>query len=124
MTPWRPRVESALSRARQALGEPIAAAAWSMGLAMPLEAAIAHALTPDSDPVRARRSDDPLTKREREVAALIARGLSNREVGEALVITEGTAANHVEHILGKLGFGSRAQVAAWAVERGLATSPD
>ena len=122
MTPWRPRVESALSRARQALGEAIAAAAWAKGRAMPLEAAIAQALALDPDPGSAFRSGDPLTKREREVAALIARGLSNREVGEALVITEGTAANHVEHILSKLGFGSRAQVAAWAVERGLAKS--
>ena len=38
------------------------------------------------------------------------------------MITEGTAANHVEHILSKLGFQSRAQVAAWAVERGLSGS--
>jgi predicted ATPase/DNA-binding CsgD family transcriptional regulator len=124
MTPWRPRVESALSRARHAVGEAIAAAAWAVGRAMPLEAAIAQALAPEPDRARTGRSDDRLTKREWEVAALIARGLSNREVGEALVIAEGTAANHVEHILGKLGFGSRAQVAAWAVERGLATSPD
>jgi predicted ATPase/DNA-binding CsgD family transcriptional regulator len=124
MTPWRPRVESALSRARLALGESLAAAAWAVGRAMPLEVAIAQALAPDSDPVRARPTHSPLTKREREVAALIARGLSNREVGEALVIAEGTAANHVEHILGKLGFGSRAQVAAWAVERGLGASPE
>jgi class 3 adenylate cyclase len=60
-----------------------------------------------------------ITAREKEVAALIAQGRSNRDIAEALVITEGTAANHVEHILKKLAFNSRAQIAAWAVEQGL-----
>jgi non-specific serine/threonine protein kinase len=60
-----------------------------------------------------------LTPREREVAALLRRGWSNRRISEALTITEGTAGLHVKHILGKLGFESRAQVAAWAVEQEL-----
>jgi non-specific serine/threonine protein kinase len=60
-----------------------------------------------------------LSRREIEVAALIGRGLTNRQIAEALVITEGTAANHVVHILNKLDFGSRAQVAVWAAEHGL-----
>jgi non-specific serine/threonine protein kinase len=60
-----------------------------------------------------------LTGREREVAVLIARGLSNRQIAEALVIAEWTVDTHVRHILNKLGFRSRAQVAAWATERGL-----
>lgn len=60
-----------------------------------------------------------ITRREREVAALVARGLSNRQIAAVLTITERTAENHVEHILTKLGFRSRAQVAAWATERGL-----
>ena len=50
------------------------------------------------------------------MAALIARGLTNRQIGEALVITEGTAASHVVHILDKLGFSSRAQIAVWAAD--------
>jgi non-specific serine/threonine protein kinase len=66
-----------------------------------------------------RGPTDPLTPREREVAVLLGQGLSNREIAEALVITDGTAGIHVTHILDKLGFRSRAQVAAWAVERGL-----
>lgn len=57
-----------------------------------------------------------LTTREVEVAMSIAQGLTNREIAERLVITEGTAANHVEHILNKLGFNSRAQIAAWAAD--------
>ncbi len=60
-----------------------------------------------------------LSPREREVAILIARGRMNREIAEALVISERTAETHVTHVLGKLGFRSRAQVAVWAVEHGL-----
>jgi DNA-binding CsgD family transcriptional regulator len=60
-----------------------------------------------------------LTSREREVAALLARGMSNREIAAALVITENTAEVHVKHILGKLGLKSRAQVASWAVAHSL-----
>ena len=61
----------------------------------------------------------PLSAREREVAALIARGCTNREIAEALVIAETTAVRHVANILAKLALKSRAQVAVWAVERGL-----
>jgi non-specific serine/threonine protein kinase len=60
-----------------------------------------------------------LTRREREVAALIARGRTNRQIAAELFITEGTAANHVVHILNKLGYNTRAQIAVWAVEQGL-----
>ncbi|WP_205860480.1 alpha/beta fold hydrolase [Phycicoccus sp. HDW14] len=56
-----------------------------------------------------------LTPRQLEVAALVARGLSNRQIGEALVITERSAESHVERIRARLGFRSRAQVAAWYV---------
>jgi predicted ATPase/DNA-binding CsgD family transcriptional regulator len=58
-----------------------------------------------------------LTKRELEVAALIESGLSNREIAERLVIAKRTADGHVERILAKLGFTSRAQVAAWMARR-------
>jgi len=54
-----------------------------------------------------------LTKREREVAALIAQGMSNREIANRLVVAQRTAEGHVENILSKLGFTSRAQVAGW-----------
>jgi DNA-binding CsgD family transcriptional regulator len=54
-----------------------------------------------------------LTPREREIAALIARGLSNRAIAEELVISQATVARHVANMLTKLGFSSRAQVAAW-----------
>jgi DNA-binding NarL/FixJ family response regulator len=56
-----------------------------------------------------------LTRREWEVAQLIAHGLSNRRIAEQLVLSERTVDSHVSHILRKLGCGSRAQIAAWAV---------
>jgi non-specific serine/threonine protein kinase len=61
---------------------------------------------------------DPLTPREREVAALVARGCTNRQIGRALGIAEKTAEVHVHHIIHKLGARSRAEVAAWVGARG------
>jgi predicted ATPase/DNA-binding CsgD family transcriptional regulator len=58
-----------------------------------------------------------LSPRELEVVTLIAKGLSNREIARALTITEKTAANHVEHIMTKLDFRSRAQIAVWAIQQ-------
>ena len=60
---------------------------------------------------------DRLTAREREVTGLLADGLSNREIAEKLVLSEGTVEVHVKRILSKLGFRSRSQVAAWAAQR-------
>jgi len=60
-----------------------------------------------------------LTQREREVAILVAQGKSNREIAATLVLTERTTKAHVGNILGKLGFSSRTQIVAWAIEKGL-----
>jgi non-specific serine/threonine protein kinase len=60
-----------------------------------------------------------LTARECEVAALVGRGMSNRQIAEKLVITRRTVAAHVGHILDKLGFTSRTQVGIWATEHDL-----
>jgi len=68
----------------------------------------------------ARHAFGGLTAREREVAALVAQGKTSREIADLLVVSERTAEGHVSTILGKLGFTSRAQIAAWVVERGLA----
>ena len=59
-----------------------------------------------------------LTAREYEIAALIGRGLSNRAIADELVISPATVARHVANIFTKLGFGSRAQVAAWLADAG------
>lgn len=58
-----------------------------------------------------------LTRRELQVAALIARGLSNQQIASALVIEQGTVANHVAHILRKLDVSNRTQIAAWFLAR-------
>jgi len=62
---------------------------------------------------------DAITRRQREVAILIARGLSNAEIAQQLTLTPGTVANHVEHILRRLTLRSRTSIAVWAVEQGL-----
>jgi DNA-binding CsgD family transcriptional regulator len=64
---------------------------------------------------------EALTRREREVAALLGRGLTNRQIAAELVLTEGTANIYVKRVLRRLGLHSRAQVAAWAVQHGLHT---
>lgn len=83
----------------------------------------ALALLPKAKPISPRRAEAEkyggLTERERSVAALIARGQSNREIADQLVVSERTVESHVANILSKLGFVSRTQVAAWVVEAGL-----
>jgi predicted ATPase/DNA-binding CsgD family transcriptional regulator len=68
----------------------------------------------EARPPAPRSANDLLTRREREVAALVAQGLSNREIAERLVISKRTVDAHVEHILAKLGIGSRTQIPAVA----------
>jgi predicted ATPase/DNA-binding CsgD family transcriptional regulator len=80
-----------------------------------LTSAIALALDDRAAPDPAPE-DCPLTRRETEVARLVARGLSNRAVAETLVLSRRTVDGHVEHIFSKLGFTARAQVAAWVTE--------
>jgi RNA polymerase sigma factor (sigma-70 family) len=70
------------------------------------------------DTVGAHRGPTPLTPREYEIVRLIARGLSNREIADELVISPATAARHVANILAKLGFNSRTQIASWATGHG------
>ena len=66
------------------------------------------------------RGDGELTAREQEVAALVARGLTNGQLAERLFISPKTAAVHVSNILAKLGLSTRAEIAAWAVRHGVA----
>jgi len=83
----------------------------------------AHALFPRTRQPSPRRltkkTFEGLTEREHAVAALIARGKSNREIADALVVAPRTIETHVHSILSKLGFTSRTQIALWAAEKGL-----
>jgi len=64
-------------------------------------------------PAQQRVSAGPLSAREMEVARLVAEGLSNPAIARRLYLSRPTVASHVAHILTKLGFASRAQIAAW-----------
>jgi DNA-binding NarL/FixJ family response regulator len=75
----------------------------------------AHDVRLPNDP----SSVDVLTPRECDVAALIAEGLSNKEIAQQLTLVEGTVGNHVANIMWKLGAKNRVQIAVWAVEQGL-----
>lgn len=101
---------------RKALGDERYARAYAEGTALTLSQGLALALGEDRrEDLGPSRSDnnDVLTPRETQVAALLHEGLSNRAIAERLVISQRTAETHVEHILLKLGFTSRAQVAGW-----------
>ena len=113
-------VQEGMIRARRALGDTAFEAAFARGRMLTSDQAVAEALTVDvGDGVqRAPGSTRRLTAREREVAECIARGLTNRQIAAELVVTERTVAAHVEHILDKLDFTSRAQIAAWSVQIG------
>ena len=115
--PLAPHRDAAFTRARAALGEASFTAHLTRGQAMTTARAVAVALG-EPPPVAA---DSPpgaaparLTRREREVAGLIAAGLSNQEIAARMVISARTAETHVQHIMVKLGFTARSQIAAWA----------
>jgi predicted ATPase/DNA-binding CsgD family transcriptional regulator len=116
-----PDLPHALRPARGALGIAAAERSRNEGAAMTLEQAVAYALTREEPaalrPARPLTADAArLTRREREVVALISQGLSNREIAARLCITATTAGHHVENILAKLGMSSRTKVAAWALQ--------
>ncbi len=77
-----------------------------------------------SPPVARRSGGDSatLTPREEEVAVLVSRGLTNRQIASELSISEHTVATHVAKILKKLGLTSRSRLSAWVAERGLSLS--
>jgi non-specific serine/threonine protein kinase len=102
-----------LAALRTALGDAAMDRAWAEGRALSSEHSVADALREEAEapaPVN-HATADPLTRREREVARLLAQGRTNRQIAKELVISERTAAVHVEHILAKLNLHSRWQVA-------------
>ncbi|MDF2707460.1 MAG: family ATPase [Nonomuraea muscovyensis] len=116
------RATESLLRAR--LGEKDYRKAVDEGASLDFNEAIGYALQeppePGSAPLAAPApalSQPVLTPREVQVAALVAAGMRNRDIAARLVISQRTAEGHVKHILDKLGFTSRAQIAAWYVNR-------
>jgi len=125
--PWRAEHEKYLRAARAELGEASFTVAWAEGRALTQDDAVEYGLQPSAEPTRSavpvtarpHAGGGELSRRELEVATLIARGLTNRSIAASLVISEWTVDTHVRHILTKLQVRSRAQVAAWAVARGV-----
>ncbi|NUT43195.1 MAG: tetratricopeptide repeat protein [Thermoactinospora sp.] len=121
----RARTDELMSRARAKLGDGRAAALWAKGGELSPEEAAGrvleqeHVCVVDPPPVRQRTV---LTAREQEIAGLLMRGLSNRAIGEELVISPATVARHIANIMDKLGFTSRAQIAVWAAEHDLGSA--
>ncbi|MGH3300676.1 MAG: ATP-binding protein [Streptosporangiaceae bacterium] len=117
-------LEGLLAAAHQRLGPDLAADLIAEGRRLSTPEAASYALqcappagTATRAPGDGAASASGLTAREQEIALLIARGLSNRGIGEELFISPATAARHVANIMGKLGLNSRAQVAAWVVSQ-------
>ena len=97
----------------------------------PLSPAIAGRLLDDIQSGATKRSSSPappqgpsVTRRELEILQLVAEGLSNKEIGKKLSITEGTVKNHVHNALEKLHMENRIQAAAYIVRQGLGRRPD
>jgi non-specific serine/threonine protein kinase len=113
---------------RTQLGEEAFNAAWEAGKKLTLAQALAEAEqiimpaeipNPQSQISNSKQAFGGLTAREREVAALVGQGMSNREIAEKLVLGERTIETHVSNIFNKLGFTGRSQVRQWAKEKGL-----
>jgi len=122
--------ESRLGLARSQLGEEAWSVAWAQGKSIPLGRAVEYALTeeeehepptlvpvPEQQPPQADQQTENLTPREQEIALLVGRGLTNRQIALELSISERTVENHITKILKKLGFSSRARIATWVAQR-------
>jgi predicted ATPase/DNA-binding SARP family transcriptional activator/DNA-binding CsgD family transcriptional regulator len=129
VTPLTPSVsdyEGRLSIARSQLGEEAWSGAWAEGKAMALGQVVGYALSEEGEaepptlvavPEQPPPADEPterLTTREQEVALLVGRGLTNRQIAQELSISEHTVANHVRKILKKLGLRSRTQISSFS----------
>ena len=127
-TAWaatRMEYEHTLALVHASLTETEFQAEQATGRILSIEQAVEYAKDVALKAVGAQKSRtklDDLTVREREVAALIARGRSNGEIANELVVSKRTIESHIANILSKLGFTNRAQIVRWALENGLAKS--
>jgi non-specific serine/threonine protein kinase len=125
LSAWPSRIhqlEESSGQARARLGTRKAESVWNEGLSMPDARALEYSLTEGAG-TAAAASAGPLSRREREVAAMVAAGMTNKQIAEKLFIAERTAEGHVERIRNKLGVRSRTEVATWAVGHGLGPAP-
>jgi non-specific serine/threonine protein kinase len=114
----RAGLDAVLGRLRSVLGPDAAEGLLLAGRSLPRPAAVAAARDLLSGAPPPGADAGALTPREREVARLVRRGRTNRQIGRELGISEKTTEVHVHHIIGKLGASSRAEIAAWVAAQG------
>jgi predicted ATPase/DNA-binding NarL/FixJ family response regulator len=102
---------------RRAIGGEAMESAITLGSGLATGEALAYAMRDEPGEGAEGSGRTALTRRESEVARLVARGLSNKQIAAELSISQRTVEGHVEHILAKLGFGSRTQIADWVEQR-------
>jgi DNA-binding CsgD family transcriptional regulator len=124
--PWSIWLEPAIADLRAAMPPEAFVRAWQSGRSMSTGDALALAREIPGRAQKPGRATNAggLSKRELEVAHLVASGLTSRAIAERLFLSERTVESHLEHILTKLGFNSRAQVAGWVTERSRAGEAD
>jgi non-specific serine/threonine protein kinase len=111
-------------QARRGLGSRQFEEKYQHGSAFSVDDAVRYAIDEQTVPAKKSPEVDALSRRERQVAELVAEGLTNRAIAAKLVISQRTAQGHVERILSKLGYTSRTQIATWLVERTHQRNPD
>jgi predicted ATPase/DNA-binding CsgD family transcriptional regulator len=122
IVPWpseQRNLDGWLKRARRELGPAAYERAWKDGHASTQAQAVSLAEALTIEPERAASLTSTLSPREQQVAVLLGRGLTNKQIAADLVVSPATVRSHVEHILDKLNLRSRAQIAVWASQQGL-----
>ncbi len=119
---WNVPHKACEQRARQVLGDRAFQAAFDRGAGFDLDETVAYALgekpTPAAPACAATVDPDTrLTRREQQVAELVAQGLTNKEIAARLVIARRTAEGHVARIMTKLGFSTRTQLSVWVLQQ-------
>lgn len=116
--------EDCVRRTRSALGDAGFDAAFRHGAGLGAEEVVAYVMNETLPALApsAKAGDATLTRRERQVAELVAQGLSNKDIAAKLVVSQRTAESHVGRILVKLGFTSRTQIVTWLAQDATANS--
>jgi DNA-binding NarL/FixJ family response regulator len=114
---WQEQLAGAQAISRAELGLKKTEEAWKQGLAMTLDQGVEYAL---EESPGTSLEPNPLSRREIEVTRLVAAGMTNREIARKLFLSERTVEGHLDRIRNKLSVRSRAEIAAWAVEHGVA----
>ena len=116
--PWGPRVQAGVAEAEAALPQGTAATPWAGGEGLTADALLAEVRARFGGPAGAGPARaSGLSRRELEIAELVASGMTSRAIAQKLFLSDRTVETHLTHVMTKLDFNSRAQVAAWVTEQ-------